>query len=60
MVGGKGVKGRGAKGRGAGGRGVKGRDNTFYFKWSSIVLDIFIIIFCVRNGRIGSILRQIL
>jgi len=41
-----------------GGRGIRGRGGGFPFKRSSIVLDIFIIIFRVRNGRIGGILRQ--
>ena len=45
-------------GRGVGGRGVGGRGGGFPFKRSSIVPDIFIVIFRVRNRRIGSILRQ--
>ena len=40
-----------------GGRGVGGRGGGFPFKRSSIVLDIFIVIFHIRNGRIGGILR---
>ena len=50
MVGGKGVEGV----------GVKGKGNTFPFNWSSIVPDIFIVIFYIRNGRTGSISRQVL
>ena len=46
------VGGRGGR-RGRGGRG-----SAFPFKRSSIVLDIFIVIFYVRNRRIGGILRQ--
>ena len=57
MVKGKRAGGRGAGGRGAKGKGVGGRGSTFYFKWSSIILDIFIVIFCIRNRHIGSILR---
>jgi len=45
-------------GRGVEGRGIGGRGGGFPFKRSSIVPDIFIVIFRVRNGRIGSILRQ--
>ena len=44
-------------GRGVGGRGVGGRGGGFSFKRSSIVLDIFIVIFYMRNRRIGGILR---
>ena len=57
IVEGRGAGGRGVKGRGAGGKGVKGRGGTFCFKWSSMVPDIFAIIFRVRNRRTGSILR---
>ena len=52
------VKGKGVKGKGAKNRGVGGKNSTFYFKWSSIVLDIFAMIFCVRNRHTGSISRQ--
>ena len=45
-------------GRGVGGRSVGGRGGGFPFKRSSIVLDIFIVIFRIHNGYIGSILRQ--
>ena len=51
------VKGKEAEGKGAGGRGVKGRGGAFCFKWSFMVLNIFVIIFCVYNGRTGGILR---
>jgi len=44
-------------GRGVGGRGVGGKGGGFSFKRSSMVPDIFIVIFCVHNGRIGGILR---
>ena len=54
-VGGRGAGGRGARGRGVEGKGVKGRGGAFYFKQSSIVPDIFIVIFYIYNGRIGSI-----
>ena len=39
-----------------GGRGVGGRGGSFPFKRSSIILDIFVVIFRVRNRRIGGIL----
>ena len=51
------VGGRGAEGRGAGGRGVGGKGGAFHFKQSSIVLDIFTVIFRVHNRRTGNILR---
>ena len=54
------VKGRGVGGRGVKGIGVKSKGNTFLSNWSSMVPDIFIVIFCVHNGRTGSILRQVL
>ena len=41
-----------------GGRGVGGGGGGFPFKRSSIVPNIFIVIFYVHNGHIGSILRQ--
>ena len=41
-----------------GGRGVGGGGGGFPFKRSSIILDIFIVIFRIRNGCIGGILRQ--
>ena len=44
-------------GRGVEGRGVGGRGGGFPFKRSSIVPDIFIVIFYMRNRHIGSILR---
>ena len=50
------VEGRDVGGRGVGGRGIKGRGGGFLFKRSSIVLDIFVVIFYVRNRYIGSIL----
>jgi hypothetical protein len=37
---------------------VGGKGGGFPFKRSSIVLDIFIVIFRMRNRRIGGILRQ--
>ena len=40
------------------GRGIGGRGGGFPFKRSSIVLDIFTVIFRMRNRRIGSISRQ--
>ena len=43
--------GRGIKGRGVKGRGVEGRGGSFPFKWSSIVLDIFIVKFRVYNRQ---------
>ena len=51
------VGGREAGGRGAEGKGVGGRGSVFYFKRSSIVLDIFVVIFCIHNRRISGILR---
>ena len=56
-VGGRGAGGRGARGRGVKGKGVKGRGSTFYFKWSFIVLNIFIVIFYIHNRRTSGILR---
>ena len=41
-----------------GGRGVGGRGGGFPFKRSSIILDIFIVIFRIYNRHIGGILRQ--
>ena len=70
MVGGREVRGRSSAfpfkrssidrivgGGGAGGIGVEDKGSTFSFNWSFMVLDIFIVISCVRNGRIGGILR---
>ena len=51
------VGGREAGGRGVGGIGVRGKGNTFLFNWSFMVSDIFIVIFCIYNRRIGNILR---
>ena len=51
------VGGRGTGGRGAGGRGIGGRGGAFHFKRSSMVLDIFTVIFHVRNRRISGILK---
>ena len=50
--------GRGVGGRGVGGRGVGGRGGGFPFKWSSIILGIFIVKFRVYNRRIESNLRE--
>ena len=50
--------GKGAGGRGAGGKGVGGRGGAFRFKWSSIVPDIFVVIFRIYNRRTGGISRQ--
>ena len=57
IVGGRGAGGRGAGGRGAGGRGVGGRGGAFHFKQSSMVPDIFAVIFCIYNRCIGGILK---
>jgi hypothetical protein len=44
-------------GKGVEGRGIEGKGGTFYFEWSFIILNNFIVIFCVYNRRIGNILR---
>ena len=53
-MGGKGIGGKGVKGK-----SVKGKDSSFPFKWSSIVLGIFIVKFHMYNRQFKKRGKQV-